>query len=313
MKTLLAAVLLGGFTYSGSAAADDLTDAQKARSDAELAAAKSETKTAEAQGDAKVAKATADAEVTKANAKADEAKAAQQKAQQQLDEARSGKLIKYGVTAGFSVVGQSRSVADGTAGSSQRSFNLTTMPYLVLAPAYWFKSDQVSTYCASKYVDADQAAAASAAFERAKKIARVGLTRQEQLDLDSPDATTKAAAEQVLDAAARKIFDPKLSAVCWTTKLGFYLGKPADYDGSVRAATGESEAKRSVQSTLSTGVAFIPNAYVTILFGVTAANITEPARAADGATPAQPEAVRRFVNLTFGVGGNLDLLSAIFK
>ena len=280
--------------------AEDSATESHAQVDADLASAQVSVAEAEAKADV----AEVEAEVAKAEA---------DKAKLQLDEARTGKLIRYGVTAGYAIVGQSRSLGTGTDGAKHRSFNITNMPYLVLAPAYWFMSDQSATFCASSYVDADRAAAATAAFERAKRVARVGLPRQTQLDLDSKeDETKKAAAEKQLDHDARDIFDPKGSVACWPTRFGLYVGKPAEYTASVVAGKGESEANRTVQSTISGGIAFIPNAYITVLLGLSAGSFDLEAVAATETSEAQPERTRRFMNVTFGLGGNLDLLTAIF-
>ncbi len=283
------------------------TPAPAVRADDQSAPVALDARVVQAQAKAEVAKAQAEKAVAEEKATAE--KEQRTAAQQQLDDARAGKLIRYGVTAGLSIVAQTGSPADGTGGARQRSFDLTTMPYLVLAPAYWFKKDQAATYCASSYVDADEAAALAAAFERAKKIARLGLDRRTQLDLESDNKETRDAAEAKLDSAARELFDPRTRPTCWPTRFGVYVGRPADFTSNVRVAAGAPESKQTVSPTVSAGLAFIPNAYITVLVGASHERITVPADSASGT----PEVQRRFVAFTIGLGGNLDLLGAIFN
>jgi hypothetical protein len=73
------------------------------------------------------------------------------------------------------------------------------------------------------------------------------------------------------------------------------------------------EEQREIKPTVSAGLVFLPNAYISVLVGVTAARFVMPAVPATDDEPARPETTRRFSSITVGVGGNLDLLSAVFK
>jgi hypothetical protein len=219
------------------------------------------------------------------------------------------KLIRYGISAGYSVVVQSPSIAGGTRGTKQEAMEVSSMPYVVLVPGYWWLSDVTATYCSSVYGDLDEAGAQRASFEKAKKVAQVGLKPDEQkaYDTDS-DPNHKAVVDKVWEDA-KKLWEPGKRGRCWPSKFGVYFGKPASYDGTITTENQPNRTKVSITPTASAGLAFLPNAWVTILVGVTVARASEPATsAAAGVT----DLSLNFTTFTIGVGGNLDLLSAIF-
>jgi hypothetical protein len=266
-----------------------------------------DTATLQAQLDAAEAKRRA------AQEEADAAKEAAKHAEDQLNDARAGKLIKYGVTGGFAIVAQSRSPVRGTLGAAQRSFHLTTMPYLAIMPWYWMQSDMAATYCASSFIDADAAAAAAAAMERARRIMRVSLSLDDNDALEGKDKARKQVAREHLELAARAKWDPTRPPSCWPTRFGFFVGKPVSYTAAVYPNLSEEEELREIKPTATAGVVFIPNAYIAVLLGVTGARIIQPAVPETGAQPGRPELPLRFSSFTVGVGGNLDLVSAVFR
>ncbi|WP_426731628.1 hypothetical protein [Myxococcus faecalis] len=278
--------------------------------DAKIKAADAKSNEAAARIDA------ADAKVETAQAKEAAALDAAQRAKNQLNDVRANKLIAYGVTAGFSLVAQTRSPGPAKDKAAQRSLNVTTMPYVALIPAYWFFNDSLSTYCASNFISTDDAAATSAAFERAKIRARAGASPELLRRLNSTSPETKQAAEDELHKLAKdKIWNPEpgYRGRCGWAKVGLYIGKPSDYDASILPSRGQQEIKRKVNPTGSIGLAIVPNAYVTVLLGMTASSYTEPAVPESGGEPGRPEEIHRFSSFTLGVGGNLDLLGALFK
>ncbi|MBZ4373801.1 hypothetical protein [Corallococcus sp. AS-1-6] len=317
------AVCVAMFACAANAAKQAATDApsistqQSEAVEAQLESAAAKTEAAEAKVEAAAARVeAADAKVETAEVQKTTAIAAAKSAEDQLNDARANKLIRYGVTAGFAVVAQSRSPGPAGKDAKQKSLNITTMPYLVLVPAFWFIGDSLATYCASNYIGRDEAAATAAAIERAQARARVAASPDLQRRLNSSEQEVKQAAnDEIYEMARSKIWDPdpSLKGKCGWTRVGLYLGKPSDYDASIQPTAVGPELKRKVNPTGSVGVAFVPNAYVTVLLGLTASSYTEPAvLAADGQSE-QPESTRRFMNFTFGVGGNLDLLGAIFR
>lgn len=253
----------------------------------------------------------AEAKAREATARAEAAAAKQRELQQQVDQARTGKLIRFGLTAGFALVGHSRSNV-GTDGVQQRSFEVGTMPYFAVVPAYWSLSDIEATYCASRFSEADHAAALSVALAAARERAKAQLPDCVRADLESQDEAKRRAAEARLAAKARSIWTPEDESRCWPTLLALYVGMPLKYDADVRppwrASEGYGEAeRRSVEPTISFGAALIPNTHISLLFGVTHARISLPQESGG------PRQTKRFGTYTFGVGGNIDLLGSLLR
>ncbi len=248
-----------------------------------------------------------------AQAEARLAQEAKERAEAQLNEAKTTKLIQLGVTAGFAVVGQSNSPGGGTDGAKQVSFSLTTMPYLALVPAYWFIGDYNRTYCSSKFFAGDRVAATKATLERVKQRKRLALPPEEQRNLDSADLDVRKKADDDLAKTAMTVWDPEKDGKCAATYIGLWVGKPLAYNAVVTPATNVASQKLEVNPAASAGFGIFPNAYVAILLGVTHSSVDIPAQMATATAPVKPEAARSFVTFTFGLGGNLDILGAIFK
>lgn len=313
MRFVIFPCILGLFTsaaFSAQAQVSPETPPQTPEAAAQKLAltekvAKAELLAAEARAD--VAK----AETQTAKAEAQTAKEKKDAAETRLAEARAGKLVKYGVTAGFATIGQSGSFYDGRDGAGQESLELTTMPYLAVLPGYWTMPDLNRIYCASDYLSADQVDATKAAMAQADRLARLDLSDTERAALDGPDSDAKTAAKAKLEEGSRKKWDPTKAGSCWSGKVGLYVGKPLAYDASVVSVEGGEEMTRSVTPTISGGLIFLPNAYIAVLVGISHSRFTEPAKAATATEAATPEATRRFLSLSVGIGGNLDLLGAL--
>jgi hypothetical protein len=143
----------------------------------------------------------------------------------------------------------------------------------------------------------DYAAVAESVDDRAfgKKIA--GSTLREKTDSNGND----------------RYWDLDRDGACGLTKLGLFVGKPISYDASVVKDSSSGQSKENVASFFSIGAAYVPNAYVTMLAGVSINSITIPGTAATDAEPAIPDSLRRFVTVVFGLGGNIDVLSQLFN
>lgn len=263
----------------------------------ELAKTASETATAAAET-AKAASETANAAVLAAS-------------QAKFADLTAGKLIQYGITAGYSFAIQTRSLARGTDDARQRSVAVTTMPYVVLVPGYWAlqaSSDTTAAYCAAAYgTDAALAAEAAANYARRKAVATLTLDEQERFKAgDGP-------IRQLVQQRADSEWNRSLPGRCGITRVGLFAGRPISYDASVIVGGGASESKEQVDSIIALGVAYVPNAYVTLLVGVSVNAVDIPGSPATNDEPETPDRRRRFVNGLVAFGGNIDILSALLK
>jgi hypothetical protein len=111
--------------------------------------------------------------------------------------------------------------------------------------------------------------------------------------------------DAIVQWLATQDWNPGLRGSCGRTKLGLWVGKPLAYD--VRSKVKDAdEAERRFSSVVAFGLAYSPNAYFSVLGGVTLGNIEQ----------VRDETSK--VNVpswagTFAIGGNLDLLGSVFK
>lgn len=295
------------------------TSAEEAKGSADTAETESRSaseaaKEAEEQAEKALATAKeARSEAEHSSEKADEARAIANTAKKTAEEARleslrSGAFIQYGVTAGVAFMLETASVGEGTGGARQVSYASTTMPYVLLVPGYWFLGDITREYCATAY-GANDALAMQAAADYARRKAASTLTQPEQRAYDRED---KDAVEKV-QKLADELWNRNQRGRCGWTKVGVWVGKPISYSASVREGNDHPEFKGTVDSSFAFGVAFAPNAYVTALFGGSLNSITVDGTAATPTQPATADELRRIVSLTFGLGGNLDMLGLVFR
>lgn len=233
-----------------------------------------------------------------------------------FDDLKSAKFIQYGITAGFAFAIQSSSLGDGTKGSRQKSATSTTMPYVLLVPAYWAYRDISRKYCAALY-GSDEATALKAANTYAKEVTKIkgSPDQKKAIGNTNPDPTDLKGKHSIEDTAIDGAtgWDPTAEGRCGWTRIGAWFGKPIAYDASVVSTNNDPESKQQVDSTFAFGLAYTPNAYVAALIGLSLNRITIPAVAATATQPAIPDQIRRFTNLTVGFGGNLDILGTLFK
>lgn len=264
-----------------------------------------------------------DEKATRALKEASEAKELAEEAK--LDELKSGKFIQYGITAGYSFVIQTQSIFQESASAEQESFASTTMPYVLLVPAYWWLGDITRAYCAAEW-----GADAVLAQKRANRLAEQltfemtgaqyttdGATGEEGLwvrDKDKDGNPTKVwySKRQYIHSVTN--WNANARGRCVAAKGGVWIGKPLPYDASVvDGRPGGAEYKHQVDPSFALGVAYTPNAYVTALVGLSFNHLKIDGKPATATEPAVEESLKRFVTVVFALGGNLDILGILLK
>lgn len=260
-----------------------------------------------------------------------------------LDDLKSGKFIQYGITAGAALVAVSPSIGGDSSGIHQTGFGWTLMPYVMVVPGYWFVGgDITASYCASAYGnDVATAQQKANAYSRRKAVAdlvgqdlntyNAGNTEQKELFIaprafsvarivpKSVKGSTSPATQKEIDDAiiANKSYhgdwNPNLSGKCGLTRFGFVLGKPASYNATVVSASKAPETKAQVDSDFAIGVAYAPNAYVTVMLVVAPSSITIPGSPKTDTAPAGADKIGKFSTLMLGVGGNIDAIGKLFQ
>jgi hypothetical protein len=144
---------------------------------------------------------------------------------------------------------------------------------------------------------------------------------------DPDDAKREELKKSAIAAIASGIRNAARTSNCWWNKFGLWAGIPLEYSSTVAyvsSAEGEPNCKtadaaksdckiRKVSPKLAFGAAFMPNAYVSLLFGATfgTAPSRDAAPDADGSYKSSTE--RILWSLTLGVGGNLDIVGMFGK
>lgn len=293
-------------------------------------------------------------EASKASQAARDAADAAKAAADEVANAKSGKLISSGITAGIAPVAQ---IALGNAITTTA---LGSMPYVMAHPVYWQSTHALNTYCASNWaLGGDEHAASLAAYAIAKKKgersfealvnalrpygagdASIDDTLKEyartqfvssaddqaaigksivdrtltwlKVKSQSPTETDWGAAERasIIELIATLSWNPVWSGKCVTRKFGIWIGIPLKYNTTTELGIGvgtDARGKRDVQPTIAVGLGFSPNAYLSILVGVSFNTIARVANPQVGAPGGDVSAV----TLVAGVGGNLDLLTLL--
>jgi hypothetical protein len=118
---------------------------------------------------------------------------------------------------------------------------------------------------------------------------------------DFPAACDTVHVHQLIQAYSG--WDTERSNRCAWTQLGGYVGLPFSY--AVNDELGGHDASRRHTPFISSGLVFAPSSFVSFLVGLTLDNVT---RAASLGSPAHDVTVPA---ITFGLGGNLDMLGAL--
>lgn len=246
-------------------------------------------------------------------------------------EVRNGKLIEHGITGGVAV-GVHAPLGGGNAAPA-------TIPYIMLLPGYWgANTGATNAYCASSWSGGADAtkAAQSKARKRAEVVFDVAVSKLrasgmtscpakqkdskgkepptwcDEADL-SPDEVSQVAKwlasrqretdakqvelrQDIVASIAERYWNSANGTSCFGRKVGVWVGRPLDYKSS---DAGTPAKDRSITSTVAFGVAFAPNAYVSVLFGVTY-----------GTNDDTKEAIWA---ISTGLGGNLDIATLVTK
>lgn len=294
------------------------------------------------KADADKDKAVAEEKATTAEAKADEAKAV-------AANLRSGKLLQYGVTGGvgFAVQIPLDAKSESNKFSATDDATVGALPYVALFPGYWSQAAATNKYCASEWsVSASEAQVAADAIARSQAaplvdsllhVYRAGpeggnervtnwIKNSDEYGRLRPHESRvveliqnhetgagdqkKSARRALEDLVSAEVIDwsPGVPTSCWRRRFGLFVGVPLahslgfEYDG-------KSVGDFDVDAGVAGGLVFAPNAYVTILLGVSYAT-------ADlSATDADAHEIKETVDLLglmVSIGGTLDL-AAIFK
>ena len=118
---------------------------------------------------------------------------------------------------------------------------------------------------------------------------------------DFPAACDTVHVHQLIQAYSG--WDTERSNRCAWTQLGGYVGLPFSY--SVNDEIGGQDASREHRPYISSGLVFAPSSFVSFLVGLTLDNVTRPASLGAAAHDVTVPAI------TFGLGGNLDMLGAL--
>lgn len=120
-----------------------------------------------------------------------------------------------------------------------------------------------------------------------------------------PDARDVKKAS-IINSLANTEWNSNLRGKCWWTRFGGFIGMPLGNE--VRAKVrGIGIEKRDFNSHLAFGITFTPNAYVSLLLGVTVGEVTR--KESETTTP-DPRTVWAG---NFSLGGNFDLAAALLK
>lgn len=199
------------------------------------------------------------------------------------DLAAGGSLISYGVTLGAG--------ATLNIGSSVKQELPIFMPYLAVFPAVWMvRGDATRAYCTGRFLKGSREAARKHADDVAEARTKATLGVSSVTD------------EQILETTG---WDKSQQGRCGVfTALGVYLGKPVDT--RMNSKVGSRTEPRDFTSYGSVGLITSPVAWFSAFVGVSFWSVED--HLSDG-TPI----ARNTRSVTFGLGTNLDVLSALFR
>ncbi|WP_147470318.1 hypothetical protein [Corallococcus sp. AB049A] len=134
----------------------------------------------------------------------------------------------------------------------------------------------------------------------------VAYTRIWLADVDGESGNREARKKDIIQWIADQDWNSTLRGKCFALKWGAYLGRTLNNEVRVRVGGGGIE-KRNYVPQLSFGATFAPNAYVSVLAGVTVGNVEVQG---EEGTPRDP---RTLWSGNVSVGGNFDLAAALLK
>lgn len=257
-----------------------------------------------------------------------------------LDRLKAGKLMAWGVTAGVAPTLYQPLIS---AGGRRALPEMGALTYLMLLPGYWRNEPETNIYCANKWAGrASVAAAARAAddlsAERAQLIVDRLLDHARAGGLQPGDATAvmctdgrcagdehrirelteaalgtdeaaKAARRVLIAHVQRSTYDWRagITTSCASRRVGIWFGYPLKFKTTIpyRADMQVRRERMEVTPIFAGGFGWSPNAYVSLLAGISLGKVNLPPGA-----DRDDEFVASFL---FGIGGNLDLVNLFTK
>jgi hypothetical protein len=224
-----------------------------------------------------------------------------------LDALKSGKLIAHGISigAGYSFHIPIKSWTQYKA----QDVNSSVMPYLVFYPGMfsakwlagflWGSGPETRAYCAATW----NLLSDEEAQEIADKLATARAQKAAGGKTLTPEEIQKATGWKPGGGAA----------FCGFRRIGIYLGKPGGINPTIRPNAGLSDATPSASSVFSTGLAWSPNIGVSLVGGMSLWRFPADPPSSTGTASALLSENRSFWTVTLAVGGNTDIVSALFK
>jgi hypothetical protein len=330
---LTAALFIAGLArWHTKAAAQGSAGAQQSAAARRAAAAPAQTPTEDQEqpsaGDLADQKSAVDAAMKTAQLEKSEA-----------DEVKNATLMSSGVTGGVAAVLQMKGFHNDVVTHS--GLSPTAMPYVMLLPGYWGANDETKQACASSWTFSDRELAANAALSAARKRAKLifdgasiaiqsqlqgladesiqllGLTTADSSKFSEMITTWLTLAdgaakdtenERIIEIMARALWNPALNAYCAVRRIGVWFGYPIAYNTDVSfKSEGAKAVEREVTPRIAFGGGFSPNKYFTLLLGFTVSQVTREQ------SEDLPKLRRNVWATTLGLGGNLDIFTALTK
>jgi len=109
----------------------------------------------------------------------------------------------------------------------------------------------------------------------------------------------------IINDLANSDWNPTLAGRCIGKKIGVWVGRPLPYSTRIHGL--DSDEDRRVKPVVAARLGFTPNAYFSVLIGMTYMNV--PVSITNTENTAKTGAFA----FTVGVGGNLDILTALMR
>ena len=259
--------------------------------------------------------------------------------------AKSGRLLRYGVTAGAALSVHTPFLS--TSGVKVESAVLSVTPYIGVLPAYWTANEERATYCSTTglFQDGEQARRAATAISR--KTAKIELESMlswlktvfpnvqkiDETDIrkalkdfgetppfDGDDVvylTMAAKSLAIVDQSQRELQEQEivnvLAARNWrpqlATSCGWYrvgFWAGKPFGYSADVTISGKRGPTDVDPLISAGVMYVPNSYFTLLLGLTHNTVLDT-------TDPETKLHRGVWTATAGLGGTLDIASLLTK
>lgn len=235
-----------------------------------------------------------------------------------LDQIKGGKLMSYGVSLG---AGYAAHMPLGGTTYEAGDINTSLIPYIVFYPFMFIRSGpETRAYCSASWGFATSDDAQRIANNHAKgRIERIkkNLAKEAHAEriLQGINRTDTAEEVEKFEKEAKDIvgWDPEDQPYCWWRRFGAYVGKPFSISPTISPKTDlsdESNPQKPVKdatpassSVYSIGLAYSPNSAVSLFTGATLWRSGEISLTRN----------RSFYTWTIGIGGNVDIFTALFK